>query len=334
MRLKKLRKLIADIPRLAFPGSIHHVMVNAIQGQLLFRDNKDRRRYLRLVHGVLQECGARLHCLSILSTHAHIGIQVGATPLHVIMKRINESYARYFNKKYERQGYVFRGKYRSKPVLDDVYHRNLIVYVHRNAIEAGLVASVPELTFDEFTSHAALVGMGDAGAMDVDAVLRLFGPTAELALAAYLQQMEGAFEPETREMFERFPERWTPTGSTFIGPDDFVAKAEAEAKRRAAENARWEGWTLARLIDATATGLSVKVTDIRNGRCRRRDVSRAKAAIAAIATKRLGVSQYVLAEAFGVSQPAISRLVASTRGSEAALESRLLGGRPTVEAVG
>lgn len=51
------------------------------------------------------------------------------------MKKLCTAYSMYFNKKYNRTGNLFQGKYKSKIIEDDVYLNQLIKYIHVNPLE-------------------------------------------------------------------------------------------------------------------------------------------------------------------------------------------------------
>ena len=59
------------------------------------------------------------------------------------MKRIGTSYAWWHNRKYQRTGHVFQGRYGSECVEDDKYLLTVIRYIHKNPVKAGMI-SEPE----------------------------------------------------------------------------------------------------------------------------------------------------------------------------------------------
>ncbi len=53
----------------------------------------------------------------------------------LFIRKFNGGYARYFNKRYERSGALFRGKYRCKHVDTPEYFEYVLYYVHANALD-------------------------------------------------------------------------------------------------------------------------------------------------------------------------------------------------------
>jgi putative transposase len=55
------------------------------------------------------------------------------------MKELNETYAMYFNRKYELTGHVFQGRYKSEIIEDRAYLLDTSRYIHLNPVAAELV---------------------------------------------------------------------------------------------------------------------------------------------------------------------------------------------------
>ena len=69
----------------------------------------------------------------------HMLIQTPNANLSRCMRHINGVYTQYFNRKHTLDGNLFRGRYKSILVDSDSYLLELIRYIHRNPLEAGLI---------------------------------------------------------------------------------------------------------------------------------------------------------------------------------------------------
>ena len=105
----------------------------------------------------------------------HLVLRTGARPLSELMRRLNTGYARSFNLRHGRSGYVFQDRFRSILVGDDAYLQVLIRYVYRNPLEAGLVESLDALASYPWCGHAALLGRGPRRFEAVEEVRARFG---------------------------------------------------------------------------------------------------------------------------------------------------------------
>ena len=85
-----------------------------------------------------------IFCFCLMPNHYHLilkGLIEGG--IAKFMNKINIGYTKYFNKKYDRSGHLFEGKYKSKEINADFYLTYLTGYIHLNPVIAGL-AKFPE----------------------------------------------------------------------------------------------------------------------------------------------------------------------------------------------
>jgi len=71
-----------------------------------------------------------------------IHMREGKEPLETVMRRICGSYVFWYNKKYDRIGYLFQDRFKSEPVEDDVYFLVVLRYIFQNPIKAGITNRV------------------------------------------------------------------------------------------------------------------------------------------------------------------------------------------------
>jgi hypothetical protein len=58
---------------------------------------------------------------ALIANHAHLVLRTGNRPLSEVMRRLNTGYARGFNLRHRRSGYLFQNRFRSIVVDDDAY---------------------------------------------------------------------------------------------------------------------------------------------------------------------------------------------------------------------
>jgi hypothetical protein len=106
-------------PRVDAPGAMHHVIAKGSGGEVIVRDDVDRRLLVeRLGKTVLRY---RWSCLAycLLDTHFHVVLGTPAANLGLGMQWLLAPYAREFNKRHERQGNVFHTRFYSKQIQSD-----------------------------------------------------------------------------------------------------------------------------------------------------------------------------------------------------------------------
>jgi len=67
-----------------------------------------------------------------MSNHFHLLIREREETVGETLKRIASSYVYYYNRKYGRDGHLFKERFKSEPVNDMAYFATLLRYIHQN----------------------------------------------------------------------------------------------------------------------------------------------------------------------------------------------------------
>lgn len=94
---------------------------------------------MNLLREIRKEYSFQLYCYCLMSNHVHLQIATDDTEIWTIMKKINWSYSKYFNKKYDKVGHLFQNRYYSVIIEDDAYLLQTSKYIHLNPVKAGIV---------------------------------------------------------------------------------------------------------------------------------------------------------------------------------------------------
>jgi len=184
--------------RLDAPGTLHHVMLRAIEGNVLFRDEQDREDFLARVGDLTKGTGTRVLAWVLMDNHVHFLLMSGPEGLPSFMRKLLTGYAIRFNRKHQRRGHLFQNRYKSIVCEEDPYVRELVRYIHLNPLRASVVQSLEELDRYQWSGHSVLVGKHKNDWQESGYVLRLFGPEKKKALRAYRRFMEEGKHQGTR----------------------------------------------------------------------------------------------------------------------------------------
>jgi len=168
-------------------------MARGIDGKMIFQEDEDRLELLRRFRQHRADCGYRCLAWCLMPNHYHLLLRSTEKPPSALMRPLNSGYARWFNKKYERRGYLFQDRYKSVICQDAAYADELIRYVHLNPIRAGIVKSLAALRRWRWCGHAFVIGVpGALGAQFQERmeVLRRFSSDKSKAIGAYLEFLE------------------------------------------------------------------------------------------------------------------------------------------------
>ena len=166
-------------------SGIYHIMVRGINQSQLFYDDDDRRAFLERLARYKGECGFCVYAWCLMGNHVHLLVREGGTELSEVMKRLLLSYSHYFNKKYDRSGYLYQDRHKRKPIDDESYFLAAVRYIHRNPLEVGQTVR-SWTSFDEY--------MGEPGLTDVDFALELFSDDRAEARLLFGEFVEGEQE--------------------------------------------------------------------------------------------------------------------------------------------
>ncbi len=142
-------------PRVDRRGRLHHLMNRGLARRTVFETREDVRVFLALLALAVHQGRIELHAYSILSTHYHLLVRSLDGRLSETMRRVQNAYVRWFNRKRRRDGPLFRGRFRSFPVESTRYLHTLIRYIDQNAVNAHLVADATAYPNGSARHHAA-----------------------------------------------------------------------------------------------------------------------------------------------------------------------------------
>ena len=123
------------IARVRCEGAYYHIMCRSVSEIQFFKDDTDKIKYLKLIKKSLIELGGILVAYCLMDNHLHLVINPCNADISKVMKKINVSYALYFNKKYQRRGPVFCDRFKSKIIKDERYMLNVVLYIHCNPVD-------------------------------------------------------------------------------------------------------------------------------------------------------------------------------------------------------
>ena len=170
-------------------GGFYHVYNRGNSKQTIFHDEEDYNRFIKLLFlsngkenfkmcfirdeiynfnrgEQLVDIGA--YCL--MPNHFHLLLtQSENGSISKFMQKLSTGYSMYYNKKYERTGTLFEGKFKSEHAKDDRYLKYLFSYIHLNPVkllchnwkEEGIKDKKHALTFIEqykFSSYQDYTG--------------------------------------------------------------------------------------------------------------------------------------------------------------------------------
>ena len=129
---------MARKPRLHGKTGIYHVILRGNNRQNLFNDDSDRKFFLAKLKKYSAELNIDVHAYCLMNNHVHLLIGKANERMSLLIQKIANSYVFYFNRKYDRCGHLFQGRFKSEPINDDVYYKTVYRYILQNCEKAKL----------------------------------------------------------------------------------------------------------------------------------------------------------------------------------------------------
>lgn len=206
--------------RIHAPGGFYHVTLRGNHRRTIFVEEGDQRLLNVIVARAISRFDARVHAYCWMTNHIHLLLQAGTEPIGGPMRNIAAEFARAMQSKLGTTGHFFERRYHATLVDSDSYLLQLIRYIHRNPVEAGIATKVVEYPW---SSHHAYMGSRSESWVTVNLGLSMFAADRKKAAAAY-----GRFLEEPTADDQPWISTMASNGGTglVLGNEDFVAQIQ------------------------------------------------------------------------------------------------------------
>lgn len=133
-------------PRIECPG-YHHVINRGVNRENIFLCAEDKQEFLKILNLAREAYQLTIHSFCILDNHYHLLAETHRPNLSLFVRYLNSQYAIYFNKKMDRVGPLWQGRFKSWYVQHDEYLYLLFRYIEMNPVKVGLSAQIGEYPF-------------------------------------------------------------------------------------------------------------------------------------------------------------------------------------------
>lgn len=205
--------------RIEYPGAWYHIMNRGRRGELIFTGTKDYEGFVDLLHEALDLWQIKISAYCLMSNHYHLLIQTPLGNLSRCMRHINGVYTQRYNRLHGYDGQLFRGRYKAILVEEDSYLLELVRYIHRNPLRAGMVQKLDEYAWS--SHHGYLSSAKKWDWIHKDIILSMLSTNKRKARHAYAQFMAQDDSEEISELFAK--KKWP----SILGSEDFIDWAKA-----------------------------------------------------------------------------------------------------------
>ncbi len=137
-------------PRIEIAG-FYHIVNRGVEQRVVFKEKEDYEKFETLMCMYAKNHRITIHNYCLMSNHYHLLIEITQPNLSKFMRQLNMNYAIYFNKKYQRTGHLWQGRYKSWYVTDEAYLYSLMLYIEQNPLKADIVPVLEEYPYSSYS---------------------------------------------------------------------------------------------------------------------------------------------------------------------------------------
>ena len=142
---------MSRIPREAIQTTFLHIMAQGIDKNYIFNKPEDIKYYIKTMYNLQKEFDLTIIAYCIMNNHAHILMHINKIQnLSKYMQILNMKYGSYYNKKYNRVGFVFRNRFKSQGIYNKNHLYNCIKYIYDNPVKAGICKKASEYPYSNY----------------------------------------------------------------------------------------------------------------------------------------------------------------------------------------
>lgn len=244
-------------PRIHSPNGLYYVVLRGYGGRPIFLADDYYDAFSTLLATSLKRSRSRVHAYCWLRNRAHLAVQVSDVPVCRLVQYLTSQYARWVRKKLGRSGQIFAPRYRALLVDHTRYLAELVRYIHRSPLRAGLAGRLDNYAW---SSHAVYLGEATVPWLTTHATLALLDRHGIAPAERYSAFVLADDDDDAARRFER----GHAADSRVVGDDAFLASLRNVPEDRDADD------SLVRLIEAISSSQGVSARAVVSPSRRRR----------------------------------------------------------------
>ncbi|MBM4306283.1 MAG: transposase [Deltaproteobacteria bacterium] len=215
---RQSRQAIANIP--------YHIIHRGNNHQTIFFSKNDYQSFIYLLRLAKEKYPCKIYSFILMTNHIHLLLE----PVHNeqnlarFMKHVTQRYAQYVNKRHQRTGTLWEGRFKSSAISTDHHLLACSRYIEMNAVRAGIV-KLPEQY--DFSSYKAKVGLKRFDFLDYDPVYLSLGETESERQKKYQKWFLESISGDELDMIREAIRRNWPYGN-----EKFQERIESELGRK------------------------------------------------------------------------------------------------------
>ena len=179
----------------------------------IFASSEDYEIFIVVLREVVEMWNLKVAAFCLMSTHYHLLLHTPDGNISRCMRHINGVYTQRYNRRHKKDGQLFRGRYKAVCVDGDSYLLEVLRYIHRNPLKAGLVKNLDDFKWSSHKGYTSRAKKWDW--LYKNFMLAMFSGKIGQAKKAYIEFVS---QRESGEIDKFYSKKYL---SSVLGDDDF-----------------------------------------------------------------------------------------------------------------
>jgi REP element-mobilizing transposase RayT len=202
--------------RIEYPGAWYHVMNRGRRSESIFSDKHDYLKFIDLLIEISEMWNVNVAAYCLMTNHYHILLQTPDGNISRCMRHLNSLYTQRYNRRHGCDGQLFRGRYKSILVCNDSHLLQLVRYIHKNPVKAGMVKDMPDYEWSSYKGYLSYAKRWKW--LHKDYIFPMITPKKRGRLKPFIEFM---YEDDSEEVMRLFSLKKLPS---LFGPESFITR--------------------------------------------------------------------------------------------------------------
>ena len=200
--------------RIEYPGAVYHVTSRGNARERIFLDDADRRAFLEDLGQVVEKYNWLCHAYCLMDNHYHLLVETPDPNLSLGMRQLNGVYTQGFNRRHQRVGHVFQGRYKAILVEKNEHLLELCRYIVVNPVRACMVSEPRKWIWSSYQSTAYAGKIPEF--LAVDWILGQYAKNKTEARKAYRKFVAAGVQRNEESPWQKLAGRMVLGGAEFV----------------------------------------------------------------------------------------------------------------------
>ena len=184
------------------------------RSESIFSDKHDYLMFIDLLIEISEIWNVNVAAYCLMTNHYHILLQTPDGNISRCMRHLNSVYTQRYNRKHGFDGQLFRGRYKSILVCNDSHLLQLVRYIHKNPVKAGIVKDMPNYEWSSYKGYLSYAKKWNW--LHKDCIFSMISPKKRVRLKPFIEFMQKDDSEEVERLFslKKLP--------SFFGPESFI----------------------------------------------------------------------------------------------------------------